>query len=359
MKHGGDLLTYENEYDGEIVDFSSNINPLGFPDGLKEFIMAGLAELESYPDIKYRKLKQSISKYLGCGIDNIVVGNGAVEIIDNFIILADRVIIMTPSFCEYEDRAIAHGKKVEVIKYKEDFELNIKKIEEVMGDGDLLVLGNPNNPTGRRISEDDLRELYDLVIKNNAFLLLDEAFYEFCPHDYDSIAIFEQVKYKNVGIIRAATKFFALPGIRLGYGCTSRDVVETIEKYQLPWNVNTLADRSGQFIFEQEDYIRKSRTYMDSERKFIMNELNKIEGILPYNTHTNYVLIKLLDWCEEEIFQHFLKYGILIRKCSSFKGLDGEYIRIAIKDRENNRRLIATFQSLSRVEENKWKKELL
>lgn len=345
MKHGGDLLTYENQYDGQLVDFSSNINPLGPPSGLNEILIDNLKELTSYPDIQYRKLKKSISKYLKCKSENVLVGNGAVEIINNFIITAKRVIVCTPSFIEYEERAIAHGREVHKIEYKEDFAIDIGGLKDIKKD-DLLILGNPNNPTGLRIPLDELIKIYELVRKSRAFLLLDEAFYEFCPKDYDSIEIFKQYDYEAVGIIRAATKFFALPGIRLGYGCTSKEKTLEISKIDLPWSVNALANAAGQFIFDQKEYIVQSKEYIDTERKFLLEELGKIEGIHPYTSHTNYILIKLLKWDEEYIFNFLLERGLVIRKCSSFANLNDKHIRVAIKDRANNVRLVEALGEL-------------
>lgn len=351
MKHGGDLLTYENEYHGKLVDFSSNINPLGIPEGLTAVLTNSFKDMTSYPDIKYRKLKNAIAKYLNCNTNNVLVGNGAVEIINDFIIPSKRVLTMVPAFSEYEERAIAHGKNIERIKYHDGFSLDIEAIEEVIKKDDLLILGNPNNPTGLRIPQTDLIKIYELIINRKAFLLLDEAFYEFCPGDYDSVEIFKKFDYKNIGIIRAATKFFALPGIRLGYGCTSTEKVKEIQEIQLPWRVNSLADAAGQFIFKQEDYIKNSKEYISIERAFILEELSKLKGMTVYHTHTNYILIKLLYWSEAFVFKHFLNYGIVVRKCSSFKELQGDYIRVAIKDRENNKRLMDAFRTLVEMEE--------
>lgn len=346
MEHGGDLLTYENFYDGELIDFSSNINPLGTPKGLKEDIINNLQTLTTYPDIQYRKLKRSISKYLNCEASNILVGNGAVEIINNFVILAKKIIVCTPSFSEYEKRAIAHNKLVETIPYKKDFTIDMEAIEEIIHEDDLIILGNPNNPTGLRIPKEQLLKIYRLVKKAKAFLLLDEAFFEFSPEDYDSIELFKEYNFESVGIIRAATKFFALPGIRLGYGCTSKEKMEAIQKIELPWSINSLADAAGQFILNDKEYIRKSKEYIEAERRFLLSELSRIEGIKPYTTHTNYILIKLLSWDEEYVFNSLLKKGIIIRKCSSFKDLDENHIRVAIKDRKNNLLLVQAFKNV-------------
>lgn len=346
MDHGGDLLTYEKSYDGDLVDFSSNINPLGTPEGLDKVLINSFKTLEAYPDIQYRALKTSISNYLNCKDENVLVGNGAVEIINNFIIPAKRAVVMTPAFSEYEKRAIAHGKEVVKLKYKEDFSIDLESLEKNLSEEDLLILGNPNNPTGLRIEKNLLLEIYRMVNDKGAYLLLDEAFYEFVPEDYDSIEIFKAFDYKNVGIIRAATKFFALPGIRLGYGCASESKVREISKIELPWSVNALADIAGQYIFTDSSYIEKSKYYIDKERRFLLTELGKIDEITAYTTYTNYILIKLHNKEEDYMFNFFLENGIVIRKCSSFKELGKDHIRVAIKDRDNNIKLINIFKKL-------------
>ena len=343
MKHGGDLLTYEDHYEGELVDFSSNINPIGTPDGLSKVLIDGFNTLVAYPDIKYRNLKSAVAKYLTCKDENVLVGNGAVEIINNFTIAAKRVVVMTPAFSEYEERAKIHGKEIKKIPYGEDFSIDIESFKDLEED-ELLILGNPNNPTGLRIPEKELLEIYGIVKKKKAFLLLDEAFFEFCPEDYDSIELFKGDGYKNVAIIRAATKFFALPGIRLGYCCTSTEKAKEISEIELPWSVNSLADIAGQFIFNDAEYIKDSKEYIDKERRYLLQELSKIDGIHVYNSHTNYILIKLLEHNEDYAFEHFLQYGLVIRKCSSFVELWDNHIRVAIKDRENNERLLDAFK---------------
>lgn len=356
MKHGGDLLSYENYYDGVLIDFSSNINPIGVPKGLEQILIDNFKNIESYPDIKYRKLKRSISKYLGCEEESVLVGNGAVEIIDIFTSLANRVIVMEPSFAEYHERALVHSKEVVYISYKDDFTIDITNIKNLIGKGDLLILGNPNNPTGLRIERDVLIEIYKMIIDKGATLLLDEAFFEFVPKDYDSIEIFKEHNYENVGIIRAATKFFALPGIRLGYGVTSEKLIEKISKVQMPWSVNVFADIAGQYIFERLEYIKTSKEYIEKERTYLLKELSTIQDIKPYNTHSNYILIKLLKYNEEYVFNFLLKYGILVRKCSSFKTLGNNYIRVAVKDRDNNINLIKLLKRLYNKEEISMKK---
>ena len=346
MKHGGDLLSYKDYYDGKIIDFSSNINPLGVPEGLEEKLIHAFANMESYPDIQYRKLKVSLSNYLGCEEKNILVGNGAMEIIDIFTNISNRVILMVPSFSEYEDRALAHKKEVIRIDYKDDFTIDISELERLLKKDDLLILGNPNNPTGLRIEKEMLLDIYKLVRERRAVLLLDEAFFEFAPLDYDSVKLFSNYKYANLGIIRAATKFFAIPGLRLGYGLTSDKIKEKILQYQMPWTINVFADIAGQYILDDIDYIKRSKEYIESERAYLLGELCKIDDLIIYNTDSNFILIKLLKHDEDYVFEALLKSGILVRKCSSFQTLGKNHIRVAIKDRGNNKRLIKALKEI-------------
>lgn len=346
MEHGGDLLTYKDYYKGELIDFSSNINPLGPPEGLNKAIIRDFKQLEVYPDIQYRELKEAVAGYLKCKTSNMLLGNGAVEIINNFIMLADRVVVFKPSFSEYELRARVHKKDLLTINYLDDYSLDIGVLKNNLRKGDLLLLGNPNNPNGLRIQESTLVGIYNCVKDVDAYLLLDEAFYEFCPEDYDSIELFKEDNYKSVGIIRAATKFFALPGLRLGYACASQNTVEMIQNIELPWSINSVANTAGQTIFNDKDYKIRSKEYIAVEREYLLGELNKIQGIQPYNSHTNFILIKLLDFDEESVFNQLLKKGIIVRKCSSFVELGNNHIRLAVKDRRNNSILIEALKKL-------------
>ncbi len=346
MKHGGDLISYQDGYQGQLIDFSSNINALGPPKGLEEALIKGFPSLESYPDIQYRELKNTISQYLKVETSNVLVGNGAMELIDAACILAKRVVVVNPSFCEYTIRPLVHGKEVLGISYNEDFSINIGQLRKELKEEDLLILGNPNNPTGLRIPKEDLCEIYELVRELGAYLLLDEAFYEFVPEDYDTIELFKEYAYKNIGIIRAATKFFALPGIRLGYGCFNIEDVKKLEGVLMSWSVNALADIAGNFILKDKAYIEESKKLIQEERAYIYTNLLNLDGIKVYETHTNYILVKLLNTDENYLFDQLLKHGIVIRKCSSFKNLDNTYVRFAIKSRQDNEKLIEALKEI-------------
>lgn len=344
MRHGGDIATYSKLYSGKLVDFSSNINPLGYPKGLKEYWNEYMDMGTAYPDIKYRVLRKHISEYLKCDPEEVVVGNGAMEIIDGIMNLENTVQICYPSFGEYAERAKVRKMNLTAIPLDEDFKVNIDLLQETLRQNSLLILGNPNNPTGYRIEKEELLKIYRIVRERRGILVLDEAFYEFCNKDYDSIDLFRGYDFDRVVIIRAATKFFALPGVRLGYACTNFELATALRKVLLPWNVNIFADLAGRYIFHQSDYIRASKDWIGRERPFLFNELSKMSGIKVYPGDSNFLLIDLKERREEEALTFFLQRGFLIRTCSGFQGLEDRHIRVAIKEHRDNEGLLQVFR---------------
>lgn len=348
MEHGG-LLSF-TQGTNDIIDFSSNINPLGVPPCLKREITNGFNLFSVYPDIRYGRLKKNVSHYLQCKTENILLGNGAVELIDNFCAAAKRIIICPPCFSEYGLRAKARSKPLIQIPYLENFTPDIDGIAAETEKDDLLILGNPNNPTGLRLKRNELLEIYGIVKNKNAVLLLDEVFFEFCPETYDSIKVLKKEQFKNAGIIRAATKFFALPGIRLAYACTSEPLVNELEKLELPWHINAAAELAGNVIFNDMQFIETSKAFIKSERMFLLENLKYAEKrtrlpLKPYASDCNFILLKLLEDSDTHALEFFLKKNILVRTCSNFGVLGNNHIRIAVKSRKDNTKLIKAIDS--------------
>jgi threonine-phosphate decarboxylase len=343
MKHGGDLLSYQHLYDGELIDFSSNINPFGYPPVLDDILPQCLAAVTAYPDIQYRELRRAIARYLGCVPEEVLVGNGSMEILDYFCQIAGRVLIGIPCFSEYRERAERYRVPVKAVLMETNFQMTAALLEGHIGPNDVVVLGNPNNPTGLRIERRELLAIHQIVEERKAFLVLDEAFFEFCPDDYDSIDLLRGKR--NVCVIRAATKFFGLPGLRLGYAYAVNDIAAGYAEAALPWRINVFADLAGQHIFGQTDYMSRTRAWIARERANMVTELQAIPGILTYPTDTNFILIKLCGGAEDDLFERLVRHGLLIRKASSFEGLDASYVRLAIKDRESNRKLLAALRT--------------
>ncbi|MCC0705688.1 aminotransferase class I/II-fold pyridoxal phosphate-dependent enzyme [Clostridioides sp. ES-S-0190-01] len=331
----------------EIIDFSSNINPKVLPN-LEKYILRGLDECRNYPDINYTNLRKNISKYININSNFIIPGNGATEII--YLLMKSikkRLAIINPTFSEY--RRSAKLNNIDIIDLELDsnnnFKLDIDIVKNNIEKFDCLFICNPNNPSG---NVQDLKELVCLLNENNKMLIIDETFMEFVENENE----YSLVKYiesnKNIFIIKAVTKFFGMPGLRLGYGLTSNNnIMDKIYEHKEPWTINSFADMLSNFVFEDKDYIRNSKEYYIKERKYMLQELKNIRNIKAYDTDANFILIKVYKKAADELKKDLFKHGnILVRDASNFIGLDDSFIRIAIKSHEDNKILIENIKNL-------------
>ncbi|QSZ28340.1 threonine-phosphate decarboxylase [Aceticella autotrophica] len=343
-EHGGNVY----DYNIEMIDFSSNINPLGVPPCVKKVIEDVV--LTKYPDIKYRELKTSISEYIAYPLKNIIVGNGAAELIHLFVRAKHikKPLIPSPAFAEYE-RAVKLEGGAPIyyrIKEEEGFKLNVSEMAEMINEADSVILGNPNNPTGQPINHEEIRYLLNKALELNIPVMVDEAFIEFI-YDYEKYEVISYVKeFDNLFVVRAATKFFGMPGLRLGYGVGSSRMILKMEDYKEPWTVNAFADMIGREIFKDKEYINETRRYINNEINFMLNELKKIDYLKVYETNVNFILLKLKKGNVDVLKERLIKEGILIRDASNFKYLDKRYFRVAVKKHEENMKLITALEDM-------------
>ena len=335
----------KNEHD--IIDFSSNVNPHIISD-LGKYVLEGLEKSRSYPDINYTNLRNNISDYIKVDSELIIPGNGATEII--YLLMKSikrRLAILNPTFSEYGRGAKLNNLEIIDFHLKEEnnFSIDLDEIQKNMDKFDSLFICNPNNPNGK---VKDLNELLDLMIENDKLLIVDETFMEFVGEEekYSLINKIEQTP--NLFILKAVTKFFGMPGLRLGYGVTSnKQIIKNIYEYKEPWTINSFAENLSNYLFKDKEYINGSKDYYINERKFMLEELRKISRLKVYDTDTNFVLIKLDDDEANSLkLELFEKYNILIRDASNFIGLDKSYIRVAIKSHNDNKVLIESLRKI-------------
>lgn len=336
-----------NKNPKDILDFSSNINPKLIPN-LENYILEGLKECTSYPDINYTNLRKNISEYIKIKPEFIIPGNGATEII--YLLMKSinkRLAILNPTFSEY--KRSAELNELEIIQLNLDknnnFEINLEEVKANIDKFDSLFVCNPNNPNGK---VKNLEKLLELIVQKNKLLIVDETFMEFVESEEEYSLIKYIDKYDNLFILKAVTKFFGMPGLRLGYGITSnKDIIEKIYNYKEPWTVNSFADNLSNYIFKDKKYIKESKEFYIEERKSMCNNLREIESIEVYDTDTNFILIKLNNHKSNDIREKlFVESNILVRDASNFIGLDDRYIRVAIKSKSENEILI---KELNRV----------
>ena len=348
--HGADINSAAELYGLEadkIIDFSSNINPF-IVDSMDKIVAAGVENLQKYPDIKYRRLRKNIADYLRVEDSYIIPGNGATEIIYLLMRnLSGRLAIINPTFSEYRKGAEIAGLSVVdfVMDWEKDFELDLDEIYKGKDEFDSIFICNPNNPDG---SVREIKKLLEFAEKEGKLLIVDETFIEFADYEKDRSLVNMVEKSKNLFIIRAVTKFFGIPGIRLGYGISSnRELLQKMYDEKEPWTINSFADSASDFIFKEEEYIRKSKEYFSKERVCMINEINKIDGIKAFNSDANFILVRFENRNVLDVKENLLKRaGLLIRDASNFIGLDSSFARVAIKNHEQNTVLVDALRSV-------------
>lgn len=324
-----------------VVDFSSNVSPLGIPKNVKNSIKKNLDSIENYPDIDSSKLVNSIKQYTGVKNENIVVGNGGTELIYNFcsVFLSKKtpVLIPIPTFAEYHIAAKLSGCKISTFKtmnLEDDLESFLAKIPN---NGCVFVC-NPNNPTGSLISKKSMKKIISHCYKKSSLVFVDECFIELTP-DFDESIIRLIKKFDNLFVLRSLTKSFGLAGIRVGYGLGDKHIISNLQKIKIPWSVNILAQIAGISALKNLSYIQKTKTMIKKESKFLRTKISKINGFECYDSSTNFILIKT-KYNSTTLKNKLLKKKILVRDCKNFLGLNNNYIRIAVKTRQYNKQLI-------------------
>lgn len=355
--HGSDLEKIEAFYGipkNEIVSFSANVNPLGISYQLKNTLAEQLDAITSYPDRDYKELRMCIAEYTNAQIDHIIVGNGSTELISLFIQTQKpkKALILGPTYSEYE-REISLGGGTSMyypLDEENEFQLNVKDFCKNLNDSyDLLVLCNPNNPTSTAISRKDMRKILDTCLRYGIFVMIDETYVEFSDDEKTISSVKLTNYYTNLIILRGTSKFFAAPGLRLGYAITgNKDVCKAINTRKNPWTINSLADIAGKLMFPDKEYIQKTRELISSERERLYNELSTWENVKVYKCSGNFMLLKILkeDVTSDMLFDHCIRRKLMIRNCSSFPFLDHSFVRFCFMMPEDNDRLLAAFAEL-------------
>jgi len=344
--HGGNIAEICKKYslkEDAIIDFSSNVNPLGFPKGVKNLIRKEVDKIIRYPDSNSSELKRNIAGRLDIDEKNILVGNGSTEL----IYLIPRVfkplfaLIPIPTFIEYEKSLSSLNCRIGYIPFKEEenFRLNINQFIKLLPETDIVYLCNPNNPTGVLLSKSEVDYLIINAEKRGTLVIVDESFMDFSD---DESVIAEIKRRKNLIVIKSLTKFFAIPGLRLGYLVSNSKMVDKINRDKEPWTVNILAQKAGILCLKDEEFIIKTKRFIDRERKYLLAKLSALKGLRPYSSSTNYLLVKILNsgLSSTKLYERMAKLGLLIRDCRSFRGLGDKFVRIAVKGRRENKLLI-------------------
>lgn len=342
--HGGDLARAAQKWGyskEEIVDFSSNINPLGPPPGLLEHLGSLLPNIVAYPTPQARELRAGLAEFLRVPDNRLLLGNGANELI-HLILLWNRpgrVFIPAPSFSEYERAAKLAGAAVEYYSLLPGEEDDFSEVAGKLERDDMLVFCNPNNPTGILYPRTRLADMVNAAGQRGAAVMVDESFVSLTGRLEESL---RNMDANNLWLVISLTKLWGLPGLRLGCAVGPGDKISKITGWGDPWRVNYLAQEAGLFCLAAEGYLEESLALIEEERRYLIRELKATGAFEVFGGSANYLLLKGLDPAFNiNLFQDFLaRRGVLVRRADNFNTLDHRYFRIAVRRRPENQRLL-------------------
>jgi threonine-phosphate decarboxylase len=351
--HGGNLTAAAHVTGMErsdLLDFSVNVNPLGPPSCVDDICSQSIRFLKEYPDPQYSELKKALADAVGVSKDCITVGNGSMELIyllPHLINRAKEVLIVSPCFSEYEQAFQQTGISVRNFTLHpsngfslplDKFLFHLKQYPDLGG----IVIGHPNNPTGNLLDEESFKAISNFCTRHGIFLFIDETFIDFSTPNNSFVKYIASNPYLIV--IRSMTKFFSLPGLRLGFGIMNPERVRKLNAHQPPWSVNGLAQAIGTSLVQAKTFSDNSRNYIQQENNFIYEYLKEVPAIEVFQSKANFVLFRLRDANvigAKRFFKTLLYQGILLRNCGNFIGLDQSFFRLAVRSRNDNQLLLS------------------
>lgn len=356
--HGSDIekiCEYYHLKKEDIINFGANVNPLGLSASVKAALASHLDILSSYPDREYTSLREVLSAYCRIPSDYILPGNGSSELISLLIdaLSPKHTLILGPTYSEYSRELSFSGSTQEYyhLKEEQDFRLDADDLCTVLAKGnyDLLIICNPNNPTSSAILHDDMEKLLCFCADHGVFVMIDETYVEFAPDIEAVTAVPFTQRFTNLCVLRGVSKFFAAPGMRFGYAVTgNQDFLREMKEKQIPWSLNSVGAYAGELLFQDQDYIDRTRQLILTERGRMYDALSQLASFKVFQPYANFLLLKILK--EEktafDVFETCIKNGLMIRDCSSFQCLDGEFVRFCIMMPEDNSRLLKVLEKV-------------
>ena len=340
-EHGGNIYKRKCLY-----DFSANINPLGMSEKVKKAYMNAFSMCENYPDPECTELRKLLSKKENMEFGRIICSNGAAELIFAicFYLKPKKALLSAPCFAEYEQALLSSGCEVEkyVLKEEKEFIFDEGFIESITNDTDIVFFTNPNNPTGIAMAKSYVKKIIDRCVKTNTYLVLDECFVDFIRNGSDFSAK-EYINEGNIVILKAFTKFYSMPGLRLGYGLfSSKEFAENVRGFLQTWNVSTPAQEVGKAALK-EDIEEETLNYIEKEKNYLIENMTSLCKKI-YGKSANFIFFKESKNFGEEMF----KRGIMVRSCKNYYSLDESFYRIAVRTHEENEKLIEAWKDIKR-----------
>ena len=354
-RHGGNIHAAARESGlppSRLIDFSASINPLGPSRHALRAITRTSPDVVHYPDPDCLALRLALADRHGMDPARLLIGNGSSELIHLLpaALSIRHALIVGPTFSEYERAVRIAGGRVARIQARraDEYRPPLAQVADVIrakGSGDrpdAVFFCNPNSPTGQALSREEVAELIEAANRRKIRTIVDETFVDYCE---ERSILPHSVRYPYLVIMRSFTKFFGLPGLRVGYLAAPREVIARIRERQAPWSVNSLAQTATLAALEDHRHARASRTFMRAERAYLARRLEAVSGLRVYPSAANFLMVELPPPASATRLTSLLRaQGLLIRDLSSVAGLNRRMIRLAVRTRQHNQRLLSALR---------------
>ncbi len=353
--HGGNIYEIARQINcrpEEIIDVSSNINPLGPPPGLLEFLKENIEAITRLPEVDGREMTAHFADYLGIDPHRLLAGNGTTQFIHSLpgALKSRNTLILGPTYADYADACKNQQVPFRMLAAaaSEGFVPDMDRFREHLDRCDTIIICNPNNPTGALIPFDTLEPLCGTYPQKN--FIVDESYLPFVPQgEKESMT---HSACDNVMVLHSISKIFGIPGLRVGFVAADKKIIQKFRNFLPPWSVNSLAQTAVRYLAEQsalvESFIRKTRLFLEEQRKQFHQSLSENPALELYRNPTPFILIKLPpDLTGRLVWERLSRERILIRNCANFEGLTDQFIRVSLKSPEVNRWVAGKLVSLA------------
>ena len=353
--HGGNIRGLAEKLGcdpADIIDMSSNVNPLGPPPGLRDYLRENMDLINILPDADSGSAVRAFSRRCDLNSAQVLAGNGSTQFI-YFLPLAlesRRVLIVGPTYADYADACTMHGTAHDFVfaEKERDFQPDVRQIADAASGADTVFLCNPGNPTGALISFSALKELCESLPQTR--FIIDESYLPFVKEETDHSMV--HCGLSNVIILSSMSKIFRIPGLRIGFLIADPDIIRKMNRYALPWSVNTLALHAVVWLMAHQEiadrFVAESRDFLEAERKHFFHAMKDVSSVRLFPSCTSFVLAELKGaYNSEEICAALAREKILIRNCANFRGLSDRFIRISLKTSAVNRMILEKLKQLN------------
>jgi len=354
--HGGNIYHIAHKLGcapSEIIDMSSNVNPLGPPPGLLNFLKENLNVITALPEVDANLLVHAFADRYGVDPATVLAGNGSTQFIYSLppALETKSAMILGPTYADYADACSMHKIRFEyfIAQESQGFKADINLIKKQVKGFDTVFICNPNNPTGTLYTADEIESLCRSL--PGTYFIIDESYLPFVISGDTESMIGRGLP--NAIILNSMSKIFRISGLRIGFIIASKNIIEALTPYCLPWSVNALAQAAVRYLMEHKAevnaFVDRTQKLIETEKKRFTEKLKNAADIKLFTSTTSFILAKSVNrrLTADTIFQHLLHERILIRNCSNFKGLSDRFIRISLKNRETNLMLANKLLNLS------------